>query len=94
MLISHNQRDKSRFDLFWVNVVTGVSEGIRKHEYAGLFTDSQFQLRLATRLRRPATTNSSSGGLIAHGCRSPRCDRRQRFLSVDRFQRRRHHAFT
>src|SRR5207248_1747348 len=48
MLIRHNQRDKSRFDLFWVNVVTGVSEMVFENtEYADLFTDSHFQLRLA-----------------------------------------------
>lgn len=57
MLIRHNQRDKSRFDLFWVNVVTGVSEMVFENtEYAGLFTDSQFQLRLATRLKADGTT--------------------------------------
>ena len=56
MLIRHNQRDKSRFDLFWVNVVTGVSERIFENtEYADLFTDSQFQLRLATRLKADGT---------------------------------------
>src|SRR5438105_379635 len=57
MLVRHNQRDKSRFDLFWVNVVTGVSERIFENtEYADLFTDSQFQLRLATRLKADGTT--------------------------------------
>jgi dipeptidyl aminopeptidase/acylaminoacyl peptidase len=56
MLIRHNQRDKSRFDLFWVNVVTGVSERVFENtEYADLFTDSQFQLRLATRLKPDGT---------------------------------------
>ena len=56
MLIRHNQRDKSRFDLFWINVVTGVSERIFENtEYADLFTDSQFQLRLATRLKADGT---------------------------------------
>jgi dipeptidyl aminopeptidase/acylaminoacyl peptidase len=56
MLIRHNQRDKSHFDLFWVNVVTGVSERIFENtEYAELFTDSHFQLRLATRLKADGT---------------------------------------
>ena len=56
MLIRHNQRDKSRFDLFWINVVTGVSERIFENtEYADLVTDSQFQLRLATRLKADGT---------------------------------------
>ena len=56
MLLRHNQRDKSRFDLFWVNVVTGVSEMLFENtEYADLFTDSQFQLRLATRLKADGT---------------------------------------
>jgi dipeptidyl aminopeptidase/acylaminoacyl peptidase len=56
VLIRHNQRDKSRFDLFWINVVTGVSERIFENtEYADLFTDSQFQLRLATRLKADGT---------------------------------------
>src|SRR5712672_1572598 len=56
MLIRHNQRDKSRFDLFWINVVTGVGERIFENtEYADLFTDSQFQLRLATRLKADCT---------------------------------------
>src|SRR5882757_975412 len=56
MLIRHNQRDKSRFDLFWVNVVTGVSERIFENtEYAELFTDSHFQLRLAMRLKADGT---------------------------------------
>ena len=56
MLIRHNQRDKSRFDLFRINIVTGASElKFENTEYADLFTDSEFQLRLATRLTADGT---------------------------------------
>ena len=56
MLLRHNQRDKSRFDLFRINIVTGASElKFENSEYADLFTDSEFQLRLATRLAADGT---------------------------------------
>jgi dipeptidyl aminopeptidase/acylaminoacyl peptidase len=56
VLIRHNARDKSRFDLFRINVVTGASElKFENTEYAELFTDSGFQLRLATRLAANGT---------------------------------------
>lgn len=56
MLIRHNARDKSRFDLFRVNVVTGASElKFENTEYAALITDSEFQLRLASRLAANGT---------------------------------------
>src|SRR5712672_3406198 len=57
MLIRHNARDKSRVDLFRINIVTGASEQkFENTEYADLFTDSDFQLRLATRLVADGTT--------------------------------------
>ena len=57
MLIRHNARDKSRFDLFRINIVTGASElKFENTEYADLFTDSDFQLRLATRLAADGTS--------------------------------------
>jgi dipeptidyl aminopeptidase/acylaminoacyl peptidase len=57
MLLRHNQRDKRRFDLFRINVVTGASElKFENTEYADLFTDSEFQLRLASRLRPDGNT--------------------------------------
>src|SRR2546423_6021961 len=57
MLFRHNARDKSRFDLFRINIVTGASElKFENTEYADLFTDSDFQLRLATRLAADGTT--------------------------------------
>lgn len=56
MLIRHNARDKSRFDLFRVNVVTGASElKFENTEYAALITDSDFQLRLGSRLAANGT---------------------------------------
>src|ERR1700675_3921241 len=56
MLIRHNARDKSRFDLFRINVVTGAGDlKFENTEYAELFTDSGFQLRLATRLAANGT---------------------------------------
>jgi hypothetical protein len=56
MLIRQNARDKSRFDLFRINIVTGASElKFENTEYADLFTDSDFQLRLATRLAADGT---------------------------------------
>jgi dipeptidyl aminopeptidase/acylaminoacyl peptidase len=56
MLFRHNARDKSRFDLFRINIVTGASElKFENTEYADLFTDSDFQLRMATRLAANGT---------------------------------------
>ena len=56
VLLRHNQRDKSYFDLFKVNVVTGASELIyENHDYITLATDSAFQLRLASRLNKEGT---------------------------------------
>ena len=56
MLLRHNARDKSRFDLFRINIVTGASElKFENTEYADLFTDSDFQLRMATRLAADGT---------------------------------------
>jgi dipeptidyl aminopeptidase/acylaminoacyl peptidase len=56
MLIRHNARDKSRLDLFRVNIVTGASElKFENTEYADLFTDSAFQLRFGTRLAANGT---------------------------------------
>jgi dipeptidyl aminopeptidase/acylaminoacyl peptidase len=56
MLIRHNARDKSRFDLFRINVVTGASElKFENTEYAALITDSDFQLRLGSRLAANGT---------------------------------------
>ena len=56
MLLRHNARDKSRFDLFRINIVTGASElKFENTEYADLFTDSDFQLRMATRLAPDGT---------------------------------------
>jgi dipeptidyl aminopeptidase/acylaminoacyl peptidase len=56
MLIRHNARDKSRFDLFRVNIMTGASElKFENTEYADLFTDGDFQLRMATRLAADGT---------------------------------------
>ncbi|MGY4159242.1 dipeptidyl aminopeptidase/acylaminoacyl peptidase [Bradyrhizobium sp. USDA 4461] len=51
MLLQHNQRDKRYFDLYRVNIVTGASVLVYENpDYAGLVTDSAFQLRIATRL--------------------------------------------
>ncbi|MHC2333276.1 S9 family peptidase [Bradyrhizobium sp. USDA 4454] len=51
MLLQHNQRDKRYFDLYRVNIVTGASALVYENpDYAGLVTDSAFQLRIATRL--------------------------------------------
>lgn len=57
MLLRYNARDKSRFDLFRINIVTGASElKFENTEYADLFTDSDFQLRLASRLTAEGTS--------------------------------------
>ncbi|MBR0874603.1 S9 family peptidase [Bradyrhizobium tropiciagri] len=51
MLLRHNQRDRRYFDVFRTNIVTGTSELVYENrDYAGLITDSAFQLRLASRL--------------------------------------------
>jgi dipeptidyl aminopeptidase/acylaminoacyl peptidase len=56
MLIRHNGRDKSRFDLFRINIVTGKSEVVFENtEYADLITDSDFQLRMSSRLAADGT---------------------------------------
>ena len=57
VLLRHNARDKSYFDLFKVNVVTGASELIyENHDYITLVTDSSLQLRLASRLNKEGTS--------------------------------------
>ena len=56
MLIRHNARDKRCFDLFRINLVTGASELMfENNEYVELVTDSDFQLRLASRLTADGT---------------------------------------
>ena len=56
MLVRHNQRDKRYFDLFRVNVVTGASQLIYENtEYNSVLTDSEFQVRLASRLTADGT---------------------------------------
>ena len=56
MLLRHNARDKRHFDLFRVNLVTGASELLfENNEYAELVTDSDFRLRLASRLTADGT---------------------------------------
>jgi dipeptidyl aminopeptidase/acylaminoacyl peptidase len=50
MLFTHNARDKRYFDLFRVNIVTGVSQLLfENNEFAWVLTDSDFQLRLGVR---------------------------------------------
>jgi dipeptidyl aminopeptidase/acylaminoacyl peptidase len=50
MLFSHNEREKQFFDLFRIDVVTGKSSLLfENHQFAGLVTDSAFQLRLGIR---------------------------------------------
>jgi dipeptidyl aminopeptidase/acylaminoacyl peptidase len=56
MLFGHNQRDKRYFDLFRINLVTGAGElKFENTEYLGLITDSDFQLRLGSRVRADGT---------------------------------------
>ena len=56
MLFGHNQRDKRYFDLFRIDVVTGASELLLENrDYAGLITDSSFQLRLGVRYAADGT---------------------------------------
>jgi dipeptidyl aminopeptidase/acylaminoacyl peptidase len=56
MLLRHNARDKRYFDLFRINLVTGASElKFENNEYLGLITDSEFQLRLGSRLTADGT---------------------------------------
>ena len=51
VLLRHNGRDKRYFDLYQVNVQTGAGELLFENkEYAGLVTDGEFQLRLATKI--------------------------------------------
>jgi dipeptidyl aminopeptidase/acylaminoacyl peptidase len=51
MLLAHNQRDKQRFDLYRVNVVTGRAElAFENRQFSALFTDSAFRLRFGSRL--------------------------------------------
>jgi len=50
MLLAHNERDKRFFDLYRVDIVTGRAELLFENpQFAGLFTDSAFRLRLARR---------------------------------------------
>ena len=57
MLFRHNARDKRYFDLFRINVVTGASELIFENpDYLGLITDSEFKLRLGSRLTADGTS--------------------------------------
>jgi dipeptidyl aminopeptidase/acylaminoacyl peptidase len=57
VLFRHNQRDKRYFDLFRINIVTGESElKFQNPDFAGLITDSAFQLRLGSRLNAAGTT--------------------------------------
>jgi dipeptidyl aminopeptidase/acylaminoacyl peptidase len=50
MLFNHNERDRSYFDLYRVNVVTGASTLLYENrEFAWLVTDSAFRLRLGGR---------------------------------------------
>jgi dipeptidyl aminopeptidase/acylaminoacyl peptidase len=53
LLIKHNGRDKRHFDLYRVNVATGESSLIERNEkgFAGYFTDQQFRVLFATRVR-------------------------------------------
>jgi dipeptidyl aminopeptidase/acylaminoacyl peptidase len=67
MLLRHNARDKRYFDLFRINVVTGASElQFENDEYADLFTDGDFRLRMGSRLSADGTTEyferSADGG--------------------------------
>jgi hypothetical protein len=56
VLLRYNQRDKRFFDLFRINVVTGASELLfENHDYVGLITDSDFQLRLGARFAADGT---------------------------------------
>jgi len=57
MLLRHNARNKRYFDLFRVNVVTGASELLyENNEYVLLITDSDFQLRLSSRIATDGTS--------------------------------------
>ena len=50
MLFSHNARDKERFDVYRIDVVSGRSELVFvNHWFAGVFTDSAFRIRVASR---------------------------------------------
>ncbi len=50
LLLAHNQRDKSHFDLYRVNVATGDSTLVfQNHGFASLFTDSQFRVPYGVR---------------------------------------------
>jgi dipeptidyl aminopeptidase/acylaminoacyl peptidase len=57
MLLRHNGRDKRYFDLFRVNLVTGASElKFENGKYADLVTDSDFRLRMSSRLTADGTS--------------------------------------
>ncbi len=50
ILVNHNERDRSYFDLYRVNVVSGASTLVYENrEFAWLVTDSAFRLRLGGR---------------------------------------------
>src|SRR5262249_48851010 len=51
VLLMHNGRDKRYFDLYRVNVLSGLSDLLYENkEYAALLADGDFQLRLGIRL--------------------------------------------
>jgi dipeptidyl aminopeptidase/acylaminoacyl peptidase len=53
LLISHNQRDKRYFDVYRVNIATGVSVPVYQNNGFGeIFTDPQFQVRFGLRTRK------------------------------------------
>jgi dipeptidyl aminopeptidase/acylaminoacyl peptidase len=57
MLLRHNARNKRYFDLFRVNLVTGASELLyENNEYVLLIADSDFQLRLGSRIATDGTS--------------------------------------
>lgn len=50
VLISHNERDKRLFDVYRVNVATGLSSLVERNDgFLSLFTDQQFRVRFAKR---------------------------------------------
>ncbi len=50
MLFAHNERDRQRSDIYRIDLVTGRSELVFRNErFAWVFTDKDFQVRLACR---------------------------------------------
>ena len=95
MLIRHNQRDKSRFDLFRVNIVTGTSELIFENtEYVRPVHRQPLSVAAGDALRPKAPPRSLSGRPMAAWTPFAEVPIGDIDPSAHRFQRRRQRRFT